>query len=128
LASHYATHTNIAEINQRYDLLLDTAAYRSVLRYRHLIKPQGRYVLVGGAMQRIFQVMLFGPMMSQLVGYKLKFLTANPNQKDLMILRDWLADGCVQPCIDRTYALREVPDAIDYVEQGKANGKVVISV
>jgi NADPH:quinone reductase-like Zn-dependent oxidoreductase len=123
-----STHTNIAEINQRYDLVLDTAAYRSVLSYRHIVEPGGRYVMVGGEIKRIFQVMLLGPILSQFAGYKLKLLTANPNQSDLTVLSDWLQAGQVKPCIDRVYALHEVPDAIDYVEQGKANGKVVISL
>jgi NADPH:quinone reductase-like Zn-dependent oxidoreductase len=123
-----STHTNIAEMNQRYDVVLDTAAYRSVLIYRHLMEPGGTYVLVGGEIKRIFQVMLLGQILSKFMGYKLKFLTTKPNQQDLVTLKNWLATGQVQPCIDRAYSLREVPAAIDYVEQGKANGKVVITV
>jgi NADPH:quinone reductase-like Zn-dependent oxidoreductase len=69
-----------------------------------------------------------GPILSQFAGYKLKLLTANPNQSDLTVLSDWLQAGQVKPCIDQVYALHEVPAAIDYVEQGKANGKVVISL
>jgi NADPH:quinone reductase-like Zn-dependent oxidoreductase len=119
---------NLKEINQQYDLILDTAAFRSVWDYQGLLKSGGFYVLVGGSMARLFQVMLFGSVMGRMMQRRLKCLISKPHQSDLEILKDWLAAGKMQACVDRSYLLSEVPDAIRYVEQGKARGKVTIKL
>jgi len=54
--------------------------------------------------------------------------TAKPNQKDLVFVKELLEAGKVVPVIDRRYTLREVPEAIRYLEEGHAKGKVVITV
>jgi NADPH:quinone reductase-like Zn-dependent oxidoreductase len=116
------------QIDQQYDLILDTAAYRSVWDYKRLLKPDGVYVLVGGSMARLFQVMLFGALMGKLMNRRLKCLVSKPNQADLEVLKNWLETEQLKPCLDRSYLLAEVPEAIRYVEQGKAQGKVTIKI
>lgn len=120
--------TDLMQIDQQYDLILDTAAYRSAWDYKRLLKQGGRYVLVGGSMARLFQVMIFGALMGKLMNRQLKCLVSKPTQADLQILKDWLEEGKLQPCIDRSYPLSEIPEAIHYVEQGKARGKVTIKI
>jgi NADPH:quinone reductase-like Zn-dependent oxidoreductase len=66
--------------------------------------------------------------LSPFVGQKLTTFLATPKAEDLRALRELIEEGSVMPVIDRTYPLSEVPDAIRYVEQGHARGKVVITV
>jgi NADPH:quinone reductase-like Zn-dependent oxidoreductase len=123
-----STQTDLTQIGQRYDLILDTAAYRSPWAYQPLLKPNGTYVLVGGSTARLFQVLLFGGIIGKLMQRRLKCLTSKPNSTDLNILKDWLEAGKIFPSIDRVYPLIDLPEAIRYVEQGQARGKVAISV
>jgi NADPH:quinone reductase-like Zn-dependent oxidoreductase len=118
-----------SQLNKNYyDLVLDTAAYNSIFDYLPLLKPQGRYILVGGSTARLFGVMLFGAGISKITNRQVKCLISEPNPKDLMVLRDWLEAEQIRPHIDRCYPLREIPAAIWYLEQGQVKGKVAIRV
>jgi NADPH:quinone reductase-like Zn-dependent oxidoreductase len=119
---------DVTKNGQNYDLILDAAAYRSVFDYRSILKPEGTYVLIGGSISRIFQVLLFGPVMSRMIGRKLKCLMAKPNQLDLVMLKEMIEVGEIVPLIDRIYHLNEVPEAIRQLEQRQVRGKVAISV
>jgi NADPH:quinone reductase-like Zn-dependent oxidoreductase len=121
-------YDHLGSLGSGYDLVLDTAAYRSLFDYLPLLKPNGRYVLVGGSTPRIFQVMFLGSLISAIRGRTIKFLVSGPNSKDLHILKDLIETGKVHPCLDRTYSLGEVPDAIRALEQRQVCGKVVISI
>ena len=122
------TQTDITTNGQQYDLILDAAAYRSVFDYRSILKPDGTYVLIGGSISRLFQVLLFGSVISIIMGRKLKCLMAKPNRSDLIILKDMIEAGKVVPFIDRTYSLSEIPEAIRQLEQRHVRGKVAISI
>ncbi len=122
------TRTNITKNGQQYDLILDAAAYRSVFDYRSILKAEGTYVLIGGSISRLFQVMLFGSVISRIMRRKLKCLMAKPNRSDLIILKDMIEAGKIVPFIDRTYNLSEIPTAIRQLEQRQVRGKVAISV
>ncbi|MCF2971091.1 NAD(P)-dependent alcohol dehydrogenase [Synechococcus sp. Nb3U1] len=111
-----------------FDLILDTAAYRSVFASLAALKPGGRYVMVGGSMPYFFQVLLLGSLMSTLSGRRVKNLVCQPNSKDLTILKDWIERGTIYPYVDRTYPLEQVPDAICALEQRQVCGKVAISI
>jgi NADPH:quinone reductase-like Zn-dependent oxidoreductase len=120
--------TDITKNEQQYDLILDVAAYRSVFDYLPILKPTGSYVLIGGSIARLFQVMLFGAWISRIGGRKVQCLVSKPNQADLVILRDLLEAGKIVPFIDRCFNLSEVPAAINYLEQRQVLGKVAISI
>jgi NADPH:quinone reductase-like Zn-dependent oxidoreductase len=122
------TQTDIAKNGQEYDLILDAAAYRSVFDYRSILKPEGTYVLIGGSISRIFQVLLFGSVISRIMGRKLKCLMVKPNRSDLIILKDLIEAGKIVPVIDRTYSLSEVPEAVRQLEQRQVRGKVAITI
>ncbi len=111
-----------------YDLVVDVAAYRSVFDYLPILKRQGTYVLVGGAIARLFQVMIFGPLISKMNNRTVKSLVVTPNSTDLAVLRDLIEAGKITPLIDRLYSLAEVPTAIRRLEQRQVVGKVVIRV
>ncbi len=123
------TQADYTQIGQRYDLILDITAYRSVFECQRALTPTGTYVLVGGSIARLFLTMLFlGPWISKTSRRKVSVLSSTPNQKDLTVLRDLLETRKIVPFIDRCYSLSEVPEAIRYLEARQAQGKVAIRV
>ncbi|MEN9223111.1 MAG: NAD(P)-dependent alcohol dehydrogenase [Thermostichus sp. BF3_bins_97] len=127
-ADRVIPYDQLGSLDGGYDLILDAAAYRSVFDYLPLLKPEGRYVLVGGSTPRIFQVMLLGSLISAIYRRTVQFLVSGPNPKDLRVLKELIETGKVRPYLDRTYALEEVPEAIRALEQRQVCGKVVISI
>jgi NADPH:quinone reductase-like Zn-dependent oxidoreductase len=75
----------------------------------------------------MFQAMLLGPMMSMFGSNKMSNMLARPNQKDLAFIQELVEAGKVVPVIDRHYMLSKVPDALRYLEEGHAQGKIVIT-
>jgi NADPH:quinone reductase-like Zn-dependent oxidoreductase len=74
------------------------------------------------------EAMLLGPWISRHSSQKMGNLAAKPNQKDLIFVKELLETGKVVPVIDRCYLLSEVADALRYLEEGHAQGKIVITV
>lgn len=111
---------------QRYDLILATAGYRSILDYRRALAPRGTYVATGGAMAQVFQGLLLGPLLST-GGKRMGGMLVEPN-RDLDFMRDLIDAGSVRPVIDRCYPLRRTAEALRYYGEGHARGKVVIAV
>ena len=109
-------------------LFLAVNGYRSIADYQRALHPQGVYVTTGGSSAQLFQAMLLGPVISRMGRQKMGNSAHQPNQKDLLVLKELLEEGKVTPVIDRRYPLREVADALRYVEAGHAKGKVVIMV
>jgi len=119
------TQTDFTRTGQPYDLILDAIGNRSVADCRRALTPQGICAVAGfTTMARLFQIILFGSW----GGPKISSFLANPNQKDLLVLKEMVETGKVTPVIDRTYPLAETADAIRYLETGRARGKVVIAV
>jgi NADPH:quinone reductase-like Zn-dependent oxidoreductase len=113
---------------QRYDLIVDVVANRSVFDHQRALSPDGTLVVIGGATGRIFQVMLLGPVVSKLSGKKLGLLLHKPNLTDLDFLKVQLDSGNISPVIDRLYQLHEVPEALRYFGGGHVQGKIIITV
>ncbi len=124
------TQEDFTQNGQPYDLIFCAVGNRSVMAYARALRPAGRCVVVGfTTMLHLFHVMLLGRLMSMGGDKKIGILgTAQPNQEDLEFLKGLVESGQVTPFIDRLYPLAEVPDAIRYVEAGRARGKVVINV
>ncbi|MEV0720472.1 NAD(P)-dependent alcohol dehydrogenase [Asanoa sp. NPDC050611] len=117
------TRTDFTRAGQRYDLILDLAGHHSVLAHRRALAPTGRYLWVGGSASTMFQVLLAGP----LVGRQ-RILVVRPNTTDLLTMASLCTSGTVKTHIDREYALDDVPAALRHLGDGRALGKVVISV
>lgn len=113
--------------SRRFDLVFDPGAYRSFGAYRRILNPGGAYVLAGGSMARLAQVMIFGPLAS-LGGKTFANFMTKPNIEDLALVGELMASGKVAPFIGARYPLSEVAEAIRHLETGKARGKVVITV
>lgn len=117
---------------RRYDLIFDCVGNHSLIAYRRVLNPKGIYIMVGAPTGR----WMIGPMalplkalvLSPFVSQKFFPFLAKPNKEDLAIMNELMTTGKVTPVIDRTYALNEVPDAIRYLEEGHARGKVVITI
>jgi NADPH:quinone reductase-like Zn-dependent oxidoreductase len=122
------TQIDITQTAQQYDLILDVAAYRSVFDYLPILKPKGTYVLVGGSTARIFQVLIFGSLISKFTGRKISPLISTPSQPDLLVLKSMIESGKLAPIIDRCYPLSEVPIALHQLEQRQVSGKISICI
>ncbi len=123
------TQEDFTQNEQRYDLILAVNGYHPISDYKRALSPKGIYVCAGGTMAQIFQALLLGPLISMNGSKKLGSMgVEKPNQKDLVFMKDLLEAGKVVPVIDRRYPLSEVPEALRYLEEGHARGKVVITV
>jgi NADPH:quinone reductase-like Zn-dependent oxidoreductase len=114
---------------QRYDLIIGVNGYHSILDYRRALAPRGRYVAIGGSKSQVIQGILMGPVLSTIGSKKMGFMgIARPNQEDLVTVKELVEAGKVAPVIDRSYPLAEAAEAMGYLAEGHAQGKVVITV
>jgi NADPH:quinone reductase-like Zn-dependent oxidoreductase len=118
--------------DRRYDLMLDVAGSRSWSACRRVLNPQATLVIVGapkgnrllGPLSHIVKVRLAALRSSR----KVVFFIAKFNKADMVVLRELLEEGKVTPVIDRRYELSEIVDALRYLGEGHAQGKVVLTV
>ncbi|WP_314585674.1 NAD(P)-dependent alcohol dehydrogenase [Paenibacillus terrigena] len=132
-ADHVIDYTkeDFALNRNTYDLIFDTVGNRSLLVCRRMLKPHGTIVIVGsqskgrwlGPLARPF----CGLLMSRFVTQRIKMLMATWSNKDLVTMHELLESGKVTPVIDRYYHLSELTEAIRYLEEGHAQGKVIIT-
>lgn len=126
------TRADFADGGQRYDVILDIGGHASLARLRRALAPQGTLVIAGGetggrwldGTDRQLRALL----LSRFVSQKLTTFICQENHEDLIVLKELVESGAVTPAIDRTYPLPDVPQAIEYLEQGHARGKVVITL
>jgi NADPH:quinone reductase-like Zn-dependent oxidoreductase len=118
------TREDVTENGQTYDLIFDVAAFRSILRYRRILSSGGNYILAGGSMARIIQLMC----VSMTGARNMKLIVAKVSQKDLLFIIDLISAGQVRSIIDKRFPLNETAEALRYLEEGHACGKVVITV
>ena len=120
------TQQDFAQGGQQYDVILAVNGSRALTDYRRALRPGGQYVMIGGSNGQMFQALLLGPLFSLAGGRKMGNLLAHVSQEDLIYLRDLIEAGRITPIIDRCYPLEQVPDAMRYLEEGHAEGKIVI--
>jgi NADPH:quinone reductase-like Zn-dependent oxidoreductase len=128
------TQQDFTQGEERYDVVLDLVGNRDLLDLKHVLKREGVGVLIGGggpdrgkwigAMSGPIKALFLKPFVHQ----KISFMLAEVTTEDLAYVAELMTAGKVKSVIDRTYALAEVPDAIRYLEEGHARGKVVIAV
>jgi NADPH:quinone reductase-like Zn-dependent oxidoreductase len=112
----------------RYDLILDVIAKRSVFAVQRALKPGGKYLVVGGSVGVFLQLLLWGPLIRRITGKSVRLLIVRPNRTDYETVTRLCEEGTIIPVIDRTYPLSSVSEAMRYVGEGRAKGKVVIVV
>jgi NADPH:quinone reductase-like Zn-dependent oxidoreductase len=112
----------------QYDLILDLVADRSVSAYSRALKPGGRYYAVGGSVATFLQILAFGWWFRKRSKKNLSVLVVRRNRRDLIYVTELCQTGKLHPVIDRTYTLSEVPAALSHLGEGRAKGKLVITV
>jgi len=130
-ADHVIDYTkeDFTQNGQRYDLIIAANGYHSILDYRRALSPGGIYVALGGSMTQVFQGMLLGPLVSRLGSRQMGFMgIAKTGQKDLVFMVELLEAGKIAPVIERGCPLSEAAQAIRYLAEGHARGKVVITM
>jgi NADPH:quinone reductase-like Zn-dependent oxidoreductase len=126
------TKADFTRSGQKYDLVFQLAGTRSPSECRRALTSKGTLVLSSGEsdgrwigpVNRIIKALVLSPF----VGQKMASFTVKPNKADLQFLKQLIEAGTLTPVIDRTYPLAEVSEAIRYLENGRARGKVVIRV
>ena len=126
------TQEDFTRSGQRYDLILQLAGTRSPSDCRRALTSKGTLLLSSGEsdgrwigpIDRIIKAVVLSPF----VGQRLAPFLARQSREDLQTVRELIEQGKLSPVIDRTYPLSEVPEAIRYLEEGHARGKVVITV
>jgi NADPH:quinone reductase-like Zn-dependent oxidoreductase len=113
---------------QQYDLILAVNGYHPISDYLHALKPEGTYVVAGGSMFQLFQAASNGKRISRTEGQKIVVLSLVQNQKDLILIKEFLESGKIMPVIDGCYPLRKTSEAFWYFEKVHPRGKVIISV
>lgn len=128
------TKEDFVKDGQRYDLVLDIAGQRSLSDIRHVMNPNGTLVLIGAytkrrlGMTRALAHLAYSQLLKRFVSQRLTFFVAKINTGDLNVLKDLIETGEVTTVVDRSYALNEVPDAMRYLEQWHAKGKIIITI
>jgi NADPH:quinone reductase-like Zn-dependent oxidoreductase len=125
------THEDFTRSAERYDLVFDVAGSRSLSSTRRVLTPKGILVLAGGTGGGLLGPLtrfVKGLVLTRFVSQEVVPFLAKRNRDDLMFLRELIEAGKVTPVIDRRYPLNEIADAMRYVEEGHARGKVVITV
>jgi NADPH:quinone reductase-like Zn-dependent oxidoreductase len=120
--------TDFTRTGEQYDLVLDLAAHRSAFDYGRALAANGRYLYVGGSVPTLLQVLLVGPLIGREAGKKIRLLAVQPNPQDLVTVAELCQAGTIVPVIDRRFSLSEVPHALRYLGEGRAKGKLVITV
>jgi NADPH:quinone reductase-like Zn-dependent oxidoreductase len=126
------TRQDVTDGTRHWDLILDCAGRRSLSQLRRALTPEGTLVIVGGEgggrWMGGFLRNLRAPVLSRFVGQRLRMLASKERPEDLQTLRELLEAGQVTPVIDRTFPLREVPEAFrQMVQGGGRGGKLVIT-
>ncbi len=121
------TKEDFTKNKECYDIILAVNGNRSLSAYRRILNPDGIYVMIGGALPQIFKSLIFGRLMS-IGSRKMLSLAAKPNQEDLEFIVKLAEDGKIKPVIDRRYPLDKTAEAMSYLREGHASGKVVINV
>jgi NADPH:quinone reductase-like Zn-dependent oxidoreductase len=126
------TRQDFTKSGQRYDLIFDCVANHSLSACRRVLNPSGILIMVGDRAGRgmigILARLITALVLSRVGSQKLVTFLARPKKEDLTIMRDLMKAGKVMPVIDRRYRLSEVADAIRYLGEGHARGKVVITL
>jgi NADPH:quinone reductase-like Zn-dependent oxidoreductase len=118
---------NLSQSDRRYDLILGVNGNYSLSLCKKLLHPHGRYIMVGGTLGQIIKSILLGWLMS-IGSKKMTFLSAKSSAEDMEIIMKLMKEGKIRPVIDRSFSLGETADAVRYMKEKHAKGKVIITV
>ena len=131
-ADHVLDYTAVdpTRTGEPYDWILDVDAHRSIFRWRRALRPRGVYVTLGGPVSTLFVAGILGMLVSRLGGKwtGMMFWWKPFGAEDVETLKELIAAGKLAPVVDRRFPLSEVVDALRLVGQGRAKGKVVVTM
>lgn len=129
-ADHVIDYTkqDFTKNGQHYDLILDVIASRSIFAYKRALKPNGSYFMAGGSVATIFQMLLLGTLIRRITSRNIKLLVVQTDSKDLVYITKLIESGKVKLVIDKRFSLSDTAEALRYLGEGHAKGKVVITV
>jgi len=122
------TQEDFTQNGQQYDLILAANGYHPISDYKRALSPEGIYVATGGTMTQSLQATMIGPFISMTGRQKMGGMLVKPNKNDLVFIKELIEANKVAPVIDRRYPLSAAADAFHYMGEGRAQGKVVITV
>jgi NADPH:quinone reductase-like Zn-dependent oxidoreductase len=128
------TQQDFTKSGEKYDVILDTIGNHSITSIRRALTPNGICIQIGfPGVAAFFGRIIYGIVSSKLSSKKVGFFIAKSNSKDLQVLKELIESEKVKPVIDRTYTMKEISDAVRYVEgpnhrPGHARGKVVVRI
>ena len=115
----------------RYDVVFDVGATRSLADLRRVLRPGGTLVISGGSKGRWIGPMLrplAGVLRGKLLRQRVRVYIADDRKEDFLVMKDLIEAGKVRSVVDRTYPLAQAAEAIAYLESGKVRGKVVLTI
>jgi NADPH:quinone reductase-like Zn-dependent oxidoreductase len=118
------TQEDFTKNRHQYDLIFDTVGNRSISDYKYALKANGYFVTCAF----LPALYIMGPWLSLTEGKKMSNMLAKPSQKDLAFIKNLLESGKVMPVLDKCFPLRDVPEALHYLKEGHAKGKVVVAM
>lgn len=129
-ADHVIDHTrdDFTKNGQQYDLILDVIANRSIFAYQRALKPNGSCFIAGGSVATMLQSFLLGPLFKRITGKRSEVLIVQSDSRDLVYMTELIESGKVKLVIDKRYPFSETAEALRYLGEGHAKGKVVITV
>jgi NADPH:quinone reductase-like Zn-dependent oxidoreductase len=129
-ADHVIDYTkeDFTKNGKQYDLILHVIANRSVFAYQRALKPNGSYFMAGGSVATLFQMFLLGPLIRRITSKSIKLLLVQTDSKDLVYITELIKSGKIKLVIDKHYSLSETAEALRYLGEGHAKGKIVVTV
>lgn len=121
-------NTDFTRSGQQYDLILAVNGYHPITAYRRALAPGGTYAMTGGKPAQLYQALVFAPIMSIYGNKRMQVVSSKSSREDLLFLKELVEAGKLFPVIDRRYPLSETAEALRYLGQGHARGKIVITV
>lgn len=129
-ADHVIDYTkqDFTKSNEKYDAIIAVNGYHHISAYKQALSPNGTYVMVGGKLKQMMQSIFLGKLYSEKNGRQLHTHMSVATPADMEMLRILLEDGQIHPVIDKVYDLLDTPEAMRYLLQGHAAGKIVINI
>ena len=129
-ADHVVDYTqeDFAQRDARYDLVLDVVGVRSIKTWSRVLQPEGIYLAAGGSVSQLVKTLLLGAWISRTTKKKIGVLGVDFNGEDIATALELMESGQVSATVDRSFPLRDVPEAMRYLGAGLSKGKVVIVI